>query len=93
MWEQLVALLLAVVFCIYSGLVLSHVIRSEYRVSGQCRCGYDIRGNRSGRCPECGEDIPTGSQEHGMQEKAARQQGTHVTGEQEPGEHGLGRRS
>ena len=22
---------------------------------GHCRCGYDLHGNTSGRCPECGE--------------------------------------
>lgn len=27
-----------------------------------CRkCGYDLTGNRSGRCPECGESILDGS--------------------------------
>ena len=24
---------------------------------GHCRCGYDLRGNVSGRCPECGTRI------------------------------------
>ena len=23
--------------------------------AGHCRCGYDLRGNISGTCPECGE--------------------------------------
>lgn len=24
---------------------------------GRCRCGYDLFGNTSGRCPECGEGL------------------------------------
>jgi hypothetical protein len=34
-------------FCQYRGLMRSY--------QGVCgTCGYDLRGNRSGRCPECG---------------------------------------
>ena len=25
------------------------------RAPGACRCGYDLTGNTSGRCPECGQ--------------------------------------
>jgi hypothetical protein len=33
-------------------------IRVRYRRGEQCtRCGYDLTGNLSGRCPECGERI------------------------------------
>ncbi len=24
---------------------------------GHCRCGYDLRGNVSGKCPECGKAV------------------------------------
>ncbi len=24
---------------------------------GHCRCGYDLRGNESGMCPECGVEV------------------------------------
>ena len=24
---------------------------------GHCRCGYDLRGNESGVCPECGNEV------------------------------------
>ena len=27
----------------------------KHHVVGKCRCGYDLTGNVSGRCPECGE--------------------------------------
>ncbi len=31
------------------------------RQAGLCqRCAYDLRGNLSGRCPECGEESPAG---------------------------------
>ncbi len=25
---------------------------------GHCRCGYDLTGNVSGKCPECGTAVP-----------------------------------
>jgi len=28
--------------------------RRPPRPGGRCACGYDLRGNVSGRCPECG---------------------------------------
>lgn len=35
-------------------------LRSFYRhFRGRCRaCGYDLNGSRSGRCPECGVELP-----------------------------------
>jgi hypothetical protein len=36
-----------------------HELRRERRAKGLCvRCGYDLRGNVSGVCPECGEVAP-----------------------------------
>ena len=33
-------------------------LRRRWRREGRClRCGYDLTGNVSGRCPECGESI------------------------------------
>ncbi len=33
-------------------------IRDRRRDRGQCiECGYSLRGNRSGRCPECGSPV------------------------------------
>jgi hypothetical protein len=26
----------------------------SWRIAGRCVCGYDLTGNRSGTCPECG---------------------------------------
>jgi len=36
------------------------ILRKEYRQScGRCiHCGYSVRGNGSGVCPECGNFIP-----------------------------------
>ena len=32
--------------------------RARRRLSGGCVwCGYDLRGNTSGRCPECGREV------------------------------------
>lgn len=33
------------------------------------RCGYDLRGNRSGACPECGAVIEKGEESGGKAEK------------------------
>lgn len=30
--------------------------RDNAPASGHCRCGYDLTGNVSGRCPECGRE-------------------------------------
>lgn len=43
-------------------LTLTLIYRSQRRrPPGHCRCGYDLTGNVSGKCPECGEE--TQSQE------------------------------
>ena len=35
------------------------------RREGLCvRCGYDLTGNVSGTCPECGTVVPRGAMEH-----------------------------
>ncbi len=41
---------------------MARYLRNKHRynrlVAGLCaRCGYHLRGNASGRCPECGESI------------------------------------
>ena len=74
-WEHLVAMLLGVIFCLYSALVIWHVIRSEYRISGHCRCGYDLRGNESGRCPECGCDTSIDQSRKKKNKRAGEQSG------------------
>ena len=33
--------------------------KRRHRRPGVCRCGYDLRGNPSGRCPECGRAANT----------------------------------
>ncbi|MBN2448588.1 MAG: hypothetical protein JXO22_17815 [Phycisphaerae bacterium] len=36
-------------------------LRRSLAAQGRCeRCGYDLTGNVSGRCPECGEPIQNG---------------------------------
>jgi hypothetical protein len=33
-------------------------VRDERKAAGQCAgCGYDLTGNMSGECPECGEVV------------------------------------
>ncbi len=39
--------------------VILFLISRRPRPRGLCqRCGYDLRGNESGRCPECGTPLP-----------------------------------
>jgi len=48
-------LLLSAVFPISWVLLRSQRLRRRYLASGCCAtCGYDLRGARAGRCPECG---------------------------------------
>lgn len=50
---------LFIIFAAYSTLVLIKTIRGRHRVKpGHCsKCGYDLTGNISGVCPECGTTI------------------------------------
>lgn len=55
-------LVLAILLLAYPGLVLSRLIRRRFRPDmsrgNACRrCGYDLRGNESGKCPECGTPV------------------------------------
>jgi len=51
------------------GIILGEIICWNRSHSGKvidemsipcCRCGYDLRGNVSGKCPECGTPINSG---------------------------------
>jgi hypothetical protein len=46
----------AITACI--GLHVWPLPRSGWGGSGRCDCGYDLAGNLSGRCPECGRGCP-----------------------------------
>ncbi len=38
--------------------VAAYVVRRRGRIpAGHCMCGYDLRGNTSGVCPECGRKV------------------------------------
>jgi hypothetical protein len=37
-----------------SAILTAAAWRQDRRAPGYCRCGYDLTGNVSGRCPECG---------------------------------------
>ncbi len=56
---QLPMVLPAALFAAYPAVVLFGVLRRRRRRSGnRCvPCGYDLTGNESGRCPECGVQI------------------------------------
>jgi len=48
---------LVVVLSTVGGLLLRRV--AKHRRPGHCHsCGYDLTGNTSGKCPECGEPVP-----------------------------------
>jgi hypothetical protein len=55
--------LLAAVLCVLALLVwtpsmVRHFRRFRYRRANRCpRCGYDLTGNVSGQCPECGAAV------------------------------------
>ncbi len=39
--------------------VCTFLLREPAPVPGFCRkCGYNLTGNVSGRCPECGREVP-----------------------------------
>lgn len=42
-------------------LILVWFVRASPFRSGVCQCGYDLRGNQSGICPECGTQIDRAS--------------------------------
>ena len=49
---------LAVLLATYPVIAL---VRGRRKVPGACRaCGYDLTGNVSGRCPECGRPTAAG---------------------------------
>jgi hypothetical protein len=46
--------------------------RNERPAEGCCRsCGYDLRGNVSGICPECGTPIPPEVKEEALRNEAS----------------------
>lgn len=56
-WPGVVSLLL--------GLLIVFVERRRVRSSTLCRCGYNLTGNVSGVCPECGTVVSSESIAHG----------------------------
>jgi hypothetical protein len=38
----------------------------------RCQCGYDLTGNVSGRCPECGKPVRNEDQQEKVQETSQR---------------------
>lgn len=49
---------------VLSGWWFARWIRGRKRKIGYCCCGYDLTGNVSGRCPECGSPIGLGVSSH-----------------------------
>jgi hypothetical protein len=49
--------------CLLLGLMVTWGVRARRRWVGHActKCGYDLRGNESGRCPECGQTIASSS--------------------------------
>jgi hypothetical protein len=44
---------------VYPALVLVRVVRRYRRPKpGHCGCGYNLTGNTTGICPECGTVVP-----------------------------------
>lgn len=43
----------ALTYCVYGAILFIRTIRRQ-RLGLCLHCGYDLRGNLSGRCPECG---------------------------------------
>ena len=51
--------LLGLIYPAYVGGVLPYVVRRRRRQLGRCEyCAYDLTGNESGVCPECGKPAP-----------------------------------
>ncbi len=57
-WFWALALLLALVAARWW--YLSWAVRHRPRMGCCGKCGYDLTGNVSGRCPECGTEVPNG---------------------------------
>lgn len=48
-----------VIGVLVAALLIRKIDRDQAYPPGTCRsCGYDLTGNVSGRCPECGQEIP-----------------------------------
>jgi len=48
--------LIVIAFCVLGAMMMAAATRR--RPPGCCvQCGYDLTGNESGRCPECGRDV------------------------------------
>lgn len=54
--QPLAILTIATPPAVLVGLVV-HLLRNRRPQPGQCECGYDLTGDVSGRCPECGTEI------------------------------------
>ena len=63
-WHVAPLLLTVAPLCFLLGvlaLARARRLRAAARRAGLCeRCGYDLRGNVSGRCPECGTPVAAG---------------------------------
>jgi len=46
----------AFAYCVYGTILLIRTLRRQ-RLGLCLGCGYDLRGNRSGVCPECGRAV------------------------------------
>ena len=58
-WQINVSLWLLVAAIAIPTVVLWYLDRRR-PAPGACRCGYDLTGNKSGVCPECGRELTTG---------------------------------
>ncbi len=58
-WFVTVPLWLPFLVCSIPALILW---RRRPKRPGRCKCGYDLTGNTSGRCPECGAAVGPASQ-------------------------------
>lgn len=45
-----------------TSIVITYRMRRRSKIPGtMCRCGYDLKGNESGTCPECGDPVTLAS--------------------------------
>lgn len=55
----LIVFLGPVIGVLIAALLMKRIDRDHAYPPGTCRsCGYNLTGNVSGRCPECGQEIP-----------------------------------